>query len=29
VGLLLLVYLSMTVGTKHIPVQTVWNAVVA
>ena len=28
-ALVLLVYLSMTVGTKHIPVQTVWNAVVA
>jgi iron complex transport system permease protein len=29
VVLVVLVYLSMTVGTKHIPVQTVWNAVVA
>jgi iron complex transport system permease protein len=29
VGLLLLLYLSMTVGTKHIPVQTVWTALVA
>jgi iron complex transport system permease protein len=28
-GLLLLVYLSMTVGTKHIPVGTVWHAIVA
>jgi iron complex transport system permease protein len=27
--LLLLVYLSMTVGTKNIPIQAVWNAVVA
>lgn len=29
VVLLLLVYLSMTVGTKHIPVHSVWNAVFA